>query len=92
MGLDTHQRTKLHNQQVGSDLGALGQTLHQSRVLQGAGEERNMRSAQRALDRVTKRPLLHQHVIVFDDKMFWVFQGLLTFVIKQSCTKLLTLF
>ena len=37
--LDTHQWTELHDQQVGSDLGALGQTLQQRRVLEGPGEE-----------------------------------------------------
>lgn len=43
--LNTHQWTKLHHQQVGSDLRALGQTLQQSRVLQGTGEQRkSMRS------------------------------------------------
>lgn len=44
VGLDTHQRTKLHHQQVGSDLCALGQTLHQSMVLEGAGEMRPQQS------------------------------------------------
>lgn len=34
MSLCTHQRTELHYQQVGSDLGALGQTLQQSMMLE----------------------------------------------------------
>lgn len=39
MALNTHQWTKLQHQQVGSDLSALGQTLQQSRMLEGTGEQ-----------------------------------------------------
>lgn len=45
LGWGTHQRTEVHDQQIGRDLCALGQTLEQRRVLQGAGGNRRMVSS-----------------------------------------------
>lgn len=53
LGLDTHQWTKLHHQQVGSDLSALSQTLHQSVVLEVTGEEEHeIRSRQKVMTHI----------------------------------------